>query len=581
MVEENNNDITIFAETTFRNKAKQFGIKNDDRRRHVYIIGKTGMGKTTLIENMVHSDILAGKGVCYVDPHGDTAEKMLDWIPANRINEVIYFNPADIDHPISFNVLEKVEPHYRHLIASGLVGVFKKLWADSWGPRLEYLLRNTILALLEFPDSTLLGINRMLVDKEYRKKVVSKIQDPVVKQFWLEEYAKYGGQFQVEAISPIQNKVGQFFSTSLIRNIVGQVKSSIDLRKVMDEGKIIILNLSKGRIGEDASALLGAMMVTKIQLAAMSRVDVPEQDRKDFYLYVDEFQNFATDSFADILSEARKYRLNLIIAHQYIEQLGEVVKPAVFGNVGTIICFRVGSIDAEELVKEFTPVFYEEDLVNLPKYEMYMKLMIDGIASNPFSARGLPPLVIEEEAGYGEKAIKVSRERYAKAREVVEDKIKRWHISDKEKEAMKNNNLPEQIDKKREDVKIRKSELAGSKENFKNGIYMNEAKCSRCGKTTKVSFKPDGIRPVFCKDCLAKARAEKRAEIEERKRTKKDELIKLQQQEVSLAKAMAKKPVDFKGKEIDRQQTTDSRRQKDVDTNNNGGELKEGEEIKL
>jgi len=581
MVEENNNDITIFAETTFRNKAKQFGIKNDDRRRHVYIIGKTGMGKTTLIENMVHSDILAGKGVCYVDPHGDTAEKMLDWIPANRINEVIYFNPADIDHPISFNVLEKVEPHYRHLIASGLVGVFKKLWADSWGPRLEYLLRNTILALLEFPDSTLLGINRMLVDKEYRKKVVSKIQDPVVKQFWLEEYAKYGGQFQVEAISPIQNKVGQFLSTSLIRNIVGQVKSSIDLRKVMDEGKIIILNLSKGRIGEDASALLGAMMVTKIQLAAMSRVDVPEQDRKDFYLYVDEFQNFATDSFADILSEARKYRLNLIIAHQYIEQLGEVVKPAVFGNVGTIICFRVGSIDAEELVKEFTPVFYEEDLVNLPKYEMYMKLMIDGIASNPFSARGLPPLVIEEEAGYGEKAIKVSRERYAKAREVVEDKIKRWHISDKEKEAMKNNNLPEQIDKKREDVKIRKSELAGSKENFKNGIYMNEAKCSRCGKTTKVSFKPDGIRPVFCKDCLAKARAEKRAEIEERKRTKKDELIKLQQQEVSLAKAMAKKPVDFKGKEIDRQQTTDSRRQKDVDTNNNGGELKEGEEIKL
>ncbi|MCX6746218.1 MAG: type IV secretion system DNA-binding domain-containing protein, partial [Candidatus Parcubacteria bacterium] len=304
--------VTPFAVTTFRNRERVFGIKLDDRRRHVYVIGKTGMGKTTLIENMVYSDIVAGHGVCYVDPHGDTAEKMLGWIPSNRINDVIYFNPSDINFPISFNVLEKVAPEYRHLISSGLIGVFKKLWADSWGPRLEYLLRNAILALLEYPDSTLLGINRLLIDKEYRKKVVAKVQDPVIKSFWTDEYTKYGPQFQVEAISPIQNKIGQFLSTALIRNIVGQVKSSIDLRKAMDEGKILILNLSKGRIGEDASALLGSMMVTKIQLAAMSRVDIPEDNRRDFYLYVDEFQNFATDSFANILSEARKYRLNLI-----------------------------------------------------------------------------------------------------------------------------------------------------------------------------------------------------------------------------------------------------------------------------
>jgi CxxC-x17-CxxC domain-containing protein len=422
--------IAPFAVTTYRNREKVFGIKTDDRRRHVYLIGKTGMGKTTVIENMVYSDIMAGHGVCYIDPHGDTAEKMLEWIPNNRINDVIYFNPADIDFPISFNVLEKVDPHYRHLVASGLIGVFKKLWADSWGPRLEYILRNAILGLLEYPDSTLLGINRLMVDKNYRKKVVDKIQDPVVRSFWVDEFPKWNDRVLQEVISPIQNKVGQFLSTSLIRNVVGQVRSAVDLRKIMDEGKIVILNLSKGRIGEDASKLLGAMMVTKIQLAAMSRVDIPEVTRNDFYLYVDEFQNFATDSFADILSEARKYHLNLIIAHQYIEQLGEVVKPAVFGNVGTIICFRVGAEDAEFLEKEFMPFLTQEDLVNLPKYAIYLKLMIDGVASDPFSARGLPP-VYGKSFGNEEKVIRASRERYAKPREIVEDKIFRWSLGDK------------------------------------------------------------------------------------------------------------------------------------------------------
>jgi len=395
----NNNEITIFAETNFRNQRRRFGIKTDDRRRHMYAIGKTGMGKSVLQENMIINDIWAGQGVAVVDPHGDLVEKVVRYIPANRINDVIYFNPADIEYPIAFNVVEQVDPRYRHLVASGLIGIFQKLWADSWGPRLEYILRNAILAILDYPGSTLMGVTRMLSDKLYRKKVIEKVQDPVVKAFWINEFAGYADKFASEAVSPIQNKVGQFLSSSLIRNIVGQVKSSIDLREIMDQGKILLLNLSKGHIGEDNSALLGAMMITKMQLAAMSRVDTPEEERRDFYLYVDEFQNFATDSFCNILSEARKYRLNLVMAHQYIEQLGEKVWPAVQGNVGTLIVFRVGAADAEELVKEFDPYYLEPDLVNLPKYNFYIKLMIDGIASQPFSATGLPPKVVPWDPG--------------------------------------------------------------------------------------------------------------------------------------------------------------------------------------
>jgi len=422
-----NDDIAVFAQTTYRNEFKKFGIKSDDRRRHMYLIGKTGMGKSTILENMIVGDIRAGHGVAVVDPHGDLAEKIIEFIPPGRIQDVVYFNPSDIDHPIAFNVVEQVEPHLRHLVASGLVGVFQKLWADSWGPRLEYILRNAILAILDFPGSTLLGVVRMLSDKNYRKRVVANIKDPVVKAFWEKEFAGYADKFAAEAVSPIQNKVGQFLSSSLMRNVIGQVKSSIDIRDIMDNGKILIMNLSKGRIGEDNSALLGAMMITKIQLAAMSRVDVPEEDRHDFYLYIDEFQNFSTDSFANILSEARKYRLNLILAHQYIEQLSEKVKPAVFGNVGTMIVFRVGATDAEELVKEFTPTFTEEDLVNLPKYEMYLKLMIDGVASTPFSAAGLPPLKDSEKTGTVQKVIDYSRQKYASNREEVEEKIMNWH----------------------------------------------------------------------------------------------------------------------------------------------------------
>ena len=425
---DHENEINVLGKAFYRNTETKFGIKTDDRRKHVYIIGKTGMGKSEIQKHLVYHDIAAGHGVCFVDPHGDTVEELIQNIPAWRLNDVVYFNPADYEYPIAFNVLEKVAPEQRHLVASGIVGVFKKLWAETWGPRLEYLLRNAVLALLEYPDSTLLGIMRLLVDKDYRKKVIEKIEDPVVKSFWRDEYSKYPDRFQTEAIAPIQNKVGQFLSTALIRNVVGQVKSTINLRDIMDNNKILLMNLSKGRIGEDTSALMGAMMITKIQLAAMSRVDVPEKERQDFYLYVDEFQNFATESFAGILSEARKYRLNLTVAHQYIEQLDETVQAAIFGNVGTIVCFRVGATDAEELAKEFIPYFTEEDLVNIPKFHVYLKLMIDGVASDPFTARTLP-FNIQGQEDTTEKIIRVSRERYAKPRAVVEDKISRWSSS--------------------------------------------------------------------------------------------------------------------------------------------------------
>ncbi len=431
-------DIAFFAKTNFRNQERVFGIKTDDRRRHMYVIGKTGMGKTNLLENLVIQDIQKGHGVAFIDPHGDTAEKLIKAIPANRINDVIYFNPSDQDFPIAFNVMEKVGPEYRHLVASGLVGVFKKIWADSWGPRLEYILRNAIMALLEYPGSTLLGVTRILVDKSYRERVVEKVTDPVVKSFWVDEFSKWNDRVLQEVISPIQNKVGQFLSSALIRNIVGQTVSSFDVREAMDNRKILIMNLSKGRIGEDNSALLGAMMITKIQLAAMGRVDMPEEERADFYLYVDEFQNFATESFANILSEARKYHLNLVLANQYVTQIDEKVRDAIFGNAGTIISFRVGATDAEFLEKEFDPVFLMNDIVNLPKYHIYLKLMIDGIAGDAFSAVSLAPIQIDHTRENEEKVVRVSRERYASNKTEVEDKIRRWSgmLTEEEKMAL-------------------------------------------------------------------------------------------------------------------------------------------------
>ena len=307
MPETNTQDKVLFGEVNYRNQRARFGIKQGDRDRHMYVIGKTGMGKTELLKNMAIQDIQAGRGMAFLDPHGDTAEDLPNFVPKERINDVIIFDPSDLDYPIAFNVMEQVDARYRHLVASGLLGVFKKVFGvEVFSARMEYILNNTILALLEFPGATILGINRMLADKPFREAVVQKITDPLVKAFWTQEFAKYTDRLASEATASVQNKVGQFTSSSLIRNILGQVKSTLDVRKVMDEKKILIMNLSRGKIGEDVSRLLGAMMITKIQLAAMSRADIPERERVSFYLYVDEFQQFATDSFANILSEARK-----------------------------------------------------------------------------------------------------------------------------------------------------------------------------------------------------------------------------------------------------------------------------------
>ncbi|HVM76545.1 MAG TPA: type IV secretion system DNA-binding domain-containing protein [Candidatus Paceibacterota bacterium] len=424
----NNNDITPIGFHNYRgNREEKFGIRLDDRRRHIYVIGKTGVGKSTLLENMAIHDIQSGKGMAFIDPHGSSAEKLLDFVPEERLDDVIYFDPSDLEHPIAFNPMEQVNTEFRHLVASGLMGVFKKIWVDAWSARMEYILNNTLLALLEFPGSTVLGVLRMFAEPEYRKKIVSTLQDPVIKAFWQNEFARYSQRLETEALAAIQNKVGQFVSNPLIRNILGQSRSTINMREIMDSGKILIVNLSKGKIGEDNSALLGAMMIARMQLAAMSRADTPEEKLRDFFLYVDEFQNFATDSFANILAEARKYRLSLVLAHQYIGQLilsdgNTKVRDAVFGNVGTLVSFRVGAPDAEFLEPEFTPEFEQQDLVNLSKANVYLKLMINGVSSRPFSATTLPPPV-PPLVSHRDVIVSNSQQHYSTPRSVVEAKI--------------------------------------------------------------------------------------------------------------------------------------------------------------
>ena len=421
--------ITYFGETDYRNKRTRFGIKATDRARHMYVIGKTGMGKSTLLENMAIQDIQNGEGMAFIDPHGGTAEKLLDYVPESRLKDVVYFAPFDIDYPISFNVMEDIGADKRHLVASGLMSSFKKIWVDAWSARMEYILNNILLALLEYPESTLLGVNRMLADKDFRKKVVENISDPSVKSFWVDEFAKYGDRYMQEAGAAIQNKIGQFTANPIIRNIIGQPHSSFDIRKLMDEKKILIMNLSKGRVGEQNAALLGGMLITKIYLAAMSRADAsPDALKKlpHFYFYVDEFQAFASDSFADILSEARKYKLSLTIAHQYIEQMSDEVRAAVFGNVGTMVIFRVGATDAEVFDLEFSPVFTAEDIVNLGFIQIYLRLMINGIGSKPFSALSMP--TIEKPAiSYTKEIIENSRKSNARPRSNIEENIKEWH----------------------------------------------------------------------------------------------------------------------------------------------------------
>lgn len=385
------NDITPIGITNYRNTNQKFGIKDKDRLQHLYCIGKSGTGKSTLLKSMAISDINRGNGICVIDPHGDVARDLIAKIPEWRKKDLIYFNPKDADNTITFNPLHGIPSNYHYLVASGIVSTFKKIWTDSWGVRMEHILRFSLLALLSYPDATLLDIQPLLTDREFRGKVLQYVTDKHILSFWINEFDKYSPSFRSEAISPILNKTGIFLASVPLRNVVGQKTKGLKLQEMMDKKKLLICNLPKGELGEDTSMILGSMIVTAIQFAALHRAKQNESVRVPFYLYIDECHTFITLSFADILAEARKYRLSIFLCHQYIEQLDERVMKAVFGNVGTLISFRVGAVDAEYLTKEFYPVFGERDLVNLPRFSMYLKLMIDGTASEVFSAQTIQP----------------------------------------------------------------------------------------------------------------------------------------------------------------------------------------------
>ncbi len=419
--------ITNIAETDFRHTHRVFGIGPEDRRTHTWVLGKTGVGKSTLLKNLIIQDLRRGHGVAVIDPHGELVQGLLDYIPKERTWETIYFNPADQEFPIGFNILEQVAPELRPLVASHVISVFKNIWADSWGPRTEYLLHNAVISLLDVPGSTLLSIPRLLADKDFRARVVAQVHDPVVRTFWLQEYEAYSSDLRKEAISPIQNKVGQFLTSYPIRNIVGQVTSKISMGFTMENQRILLCDLAKGKLGDSATSLLGSLLVTKIFLAALRRVDQPEAERKDFYLYIDECQSLASTILAPILSEARKYRLNLVISNQYIAQLDrEEITPAILGNVGTLISFRLGADDAYYLAREFAPEVSAQDLEGTGKYQMYIKLAVNGLTTRPFSARTLAPSEHLSGEQNRETIIKACQQKYGTPRHVIEDKITRW-----------------------------------------------------------------------------------------------------------------------------------------------------------
>lgn len=405
-------------------ESQDFGLRNSDRRHHAYCIGKTGTGKTTLLRNLIIQDMLAGHGVGVIDPHGDLARDVLDHVPKWRTDDVVYFNPADLEHPVGFNLLQNVPIERRHRIASGLVGAMKSIWRDSWGPRLEYILYACVAALLDCQNVSILGVQRMLVDRRYRRWVVNQVQDPIVRSFWIDEFEHYDTRFMREAIAPVQNKVGQLLMAPPVRNVLGQLKRRVDPRFMMDHKRIFIANLSKGLLGEDKANLLGSLLVTSFELAAMERVDVPEDLRKDFFLFIDEFHNFTTDSFAGILSEARKYRLCLTLSHQYLDQVHERVHKAVFGNVGTLVSFRVGDADAQLLSKEYGSVYTPAQFSSLGNFDVLVKLLSKGQHAEAFSGHTHPPLSVR--SGRREAVIRRSREKYASRRQAVEEKINRW-----------------------------------------------------------------------------------------------------------------------------------------------------------
>jgi hypothetical protein len=404
--------------------AVPFGISQSDRRQHLYLLGRTGVGKSTLMFNMAVQDIHAGHGIAFIDPHGDNARMLIDHIPPHRINDTVYFDPADADFPIGLNLVRAKSETERHLVASSVVSAFKSIWRDSWGPRLEYLLSMTVSALLECENVSLLGAPRVLVDENYRAWVVRQIKDPILRAFWMSEFAEYGERFMQEAIAPVLNKVNQLLTAPQLRNILGQVKSGIDARFMMDNGRIFIADVSKGRLGEDKAALIGALLVTQFQLAAMSRANVPEHARRDFMLHVDEFQSFTSDAFISILSEARKYRLCLTLSHQYMDQLRPEIRSAVFGNVGSVISFRVGERDAEVLEREFGNALTANQFVTLGKHEVFAKLLHDGEWREPFLGMTMPPL--ELRYGRGDTIIGLTRERFGMKRVQMENKIMRW-----------------------------------------------------------------------------------------------------------------------------------------------------------
>lgn len=418
-VDEN---ISAFGLTNFRGMNHQFGMLRYDRSRHVYIIGQTGAGKSGMLELFTLSDVFHGQGYAIIDPHGDFAINNMKFIPQSRLNDVVYFNPADTAYPLGFNPLEVTNPNQKTNISSEVIGVLKRMFGDSWGPRLEYILRYTILALLDRPETTMLDITRMLTDKKFRKDTLTYCKDTVVLQFWNVEFNSWTDKFQAEAISPVLNKVGAFTANPVIRNIIGQPKSTFNIRQIMDEGKILIVNLSKGLIGEDNAGILGSFLVTKIQLAAMSRSDIPDiKDRRPFYLYVDEFQNFATDSFATILSEARKYGLNLTVANQYISQMSETVRDAVFGNVGTMISFRVSADDAPILSKQFEPQFEANDLLQMHNRNFIINMVINGEKTPAFSASTLT--LPSSPTDNSPAIIEHTRRHYSRARADIEREI--------------------------------------------------------------------------------------------------------------------------------------------------------------
>jgi len=420
-------DITIIGETSFRENKVSFGIKQEDRRRHIYAIGKTGVGKSTLFRNMAVQDIYAGRGVAFLDPHGEEIDFLLSIIPEERLKDVVLFDPSDQGMPVALNPLECPDYTQKNLMASGIVEVFKKQFGFSWGPRLEYLLNYAVLTLIEVPGTTLLGVTRLLADTNYQKYIVHQINDPIIRDFWENEYKEKKGnqRFISEALDPIQNKVGRFLASPTIRNILGQRNSTIKLDKIMDNGKILLVNLAKGKIGEDNANLLGAMIVSRLSFMAMQRVKMREEDRKDFYLYVDEFQNFASDSFANILSEARKYRLNLNITHQYTAQLPEEMQDAVFGNVGTTISFALGAPDAKILSPEYEPYFDANDLITLERHNMYIKMMVNGMTSKPFSAKTYAS-PDEKKTNISDRVVEYSRNTYGTDVKIVDEKIRRW-----------------------------------------------------------------------------------------------------------------------------------------------------------